>query len=42
MIDRKYDLSIAEQMDVLKISGGRVYFLARPLSSISRCGASIG
>src|SRR5258707_14174090 len=33
MIDRKHDLSITKQADVLKISRGSVYYLERPLSS---------
>jgi putative transposase len=33
MIDRKHDLSITKQADVLKISRGSVYYLPRPVSS---------
>src|SRR5258707_7012269 len=33
MIDRKHDLSITKQADVLKISRGSVYYLPRPASS---------
>ena len=33
MIDRKHDLSITKQADVLKISRGRVYYLPQPVSS---------
>src|SRR5258707_14655040 len=33
MIDRKHDLSITKQADVLKISRGSVYYLPRPVPS---------
>ena len=33
MIDRKHDLSITKQADVLKISRGSVYYLPRPVSA---------
>src|SRR3981081_3776637 len=33
MIDRKHDLSITKQAEVLKISRGSVYYLPRPVSS---------
>jgi putative transposase len=33
MIDRKHDLSITKQADVLKISRGSIYYLPRPVSS---------
>ena len=33
MIDRKHDLTITKQADVLKISRGSVYYLPRPVSS---------
>ena len=33
MIDRKHNLSITKQADVLKISRGSVYYLPRPVSS---------
>lgn len=32
MIDRKHDLSITKQADVLKISRGSVYYLRCPVS----------
>ena len=32
MIDRKHDLSITRQAEVLKISRGSVYYLPRPVS----------
>jgi putative transposase len=33
MIDRKHDLSITKQAEILKISRGSVYYLPRPVSS---------
>ena len=33
MIDRKHDLSITKQAEILKISRGSVYYLPRPASS---------
>ena len=33
MIDRKHDLAITKQAEVLKISRGSVYYLPRPVSS---------
>ena len=33
MIDRKHDLSITKQAEVLQISRGSVYYLPRPVSS---------
>ena len=33
MIDRKHDLSITRQAEVLKVSRGSVYYLPRPVSS---------
>jgi putative transposase len=33
MIDRKHDLSITKQAEILKISRGSVYYLLRPVSS---------
>ena len=32
MIDRKHDLSITKQAEVLRISRGSVYYLPRPVS----------
>ena len=33
MIDRKHDLPITKQADVLRISRGSVYYLPRPMSA---------
>src|SRR5205809_7291260 len=33
MIDRKHDLPITKQAEVLKISRGSIYYLPRPVSS---------
>ena len=33
MIDRKHDLSITRQAEVLRISRGSVYYLPRPVSA---------
>ena len=33
MIDRKHDLSITKQAEILKVSRGSVYYLPRPVSS---------
>ena len=33
MIDRKHDLSITKQANVLRISRGSVYYLPRPVSA---------
>jgi putative transposase len=33
MIDRKHDLPITKQADVLRISRGSVYYLPRPVSA---------
>jgi putative transposase len=42
MIDRKHDLPITKQAEVLNISRGTVYYLPRPVSeadlAIMRCG----
>jgi putative transposase len=34
MIDRKHDLSITKQAEILKVSRGSVYYLPRPVSSV--------
>jgi putative transposase len=34
MIDRKHDLPISKQAEVLRISRGSVYYLPRPVSAV--------
>ena len=44
MIDRKHDLSITKQAEVLQISRGSVYYLPRPVPDADSrsCGVSTG